>query len=62
MFPLTGDTSLHAGDKFIIYSDEIENWKDYLSNYNNIFSEDYNRLVYSPKNKHITLYVGVLNS
>lgn len=60
LIPLTGDTSLHAGDKFIIYSSEIENWKQYLSNYDN--SSKINKKAKHYKNRHITLSVGVLNS
>lgn len=59
MLPLTGETSLHAGDKFIIYSDEIREWKDCLSNCYNTLG---NNIIVSQKNKHITLYAGVLNS
>jgi hypothetical protein len=58
LIPLTGDTSLHAGDKFVIYSNEILEWKKYLSNYENIIGSK----PLSPKNNYITLSVGVLNS
>jgi hypothetical protein len=36
MDSLTSDTSLHAGDKFSIYSDYIWNRKLYISNFDNI--------------------------
>ena len=58
LIPLTGDTSLHAGDKFVIYSNEVLEWKKYLSNYENIIGSK----PLSPKNNYITLSVGVLNS
>jgi hypothetical protein len=61
LLPLTSDTSLHAGDKFTIYSSNIKGWKPYLSNYDNITSSQGGK-VRTPKNKHITLSVGILNS
>lgn len=60
LIPITGETSLHAGDKFIIYSSEIEDWKQYLSNYDN--SSESNKKAKHYKNRHITLSVGVLNA
>lgn len=58
LIPLTSDTSLHAGDKFAIYSDQISNWGEYLTNYYNTF---YDKII-TPKNRHLTLSIGILNS
>ena len=35
MIPLTKDTSLRAGDKFVVYSGELNNYKNNISNYDN---------------------------
>lgn len=75
LIPLTKDTSLRAGDKFSIYSEDSENLqskglysddmiirdiRDNLTNYNNVDSEEMKAI--SPKNKKYTIAVGVLNS
>lgn len=49
---------LHAGDKFVVYCDNIENYKDLLSNYDNTVGDK----VISPKNRLYTLSLGILNS
>lgn len=67
MVPLTGDTVLHAGDKFSIYSpnlyekdgDGTYKWLNDITNFNNIADD---KKAYSPKNKKYTLFIGVLNS
>lgn len=57
LIPLTKDTSLHAGDKFILWTND--NLYSYdITNMNNIFGNQ----VESPKNKQYTLSVGILNS
>lgn len=57
LIPLTKDTSLHAGDKFVVYG---LNDSNNITNYNNINSEE--DKVESPKNKLYTLALGILNS
>jgi hypothetical protein len=65
---LTGDHSLHAGDKFSVY---CENYTDFptkyiadigtiynISNFNNITENK----ITSPKNRLYTLSLGILNS
>ena len=55
LIPLTKDTSLHAGDKFVVYgSVDSSN----ITNYNNSYSNK----AKTPKNKLYTLALGVLNS
>lgn len=58
LIPLTKDTSLHAGDKFVVFGDGILNIKSDLTNYNNVKDDK----VCSPKNKKYTLALGILNS
>ncbi len=58
LIPITDDTSLHAGDKFTIYSEQLYSIKDSITNFNNIEGEK----VKSPKNKKYTLSLGVMNS
>lgn len=36
---LTSDTSLHAGDKFSVYSSDIWEWKKYITNFSNTLKE-----------------------
>lgn len=55
LIPLTKDTSLHAGDKFVVYGN-IDSSN--ITNYNN---SDNNKAK-TPKNKLYTLALGVLNS
>lgn len=63
MIPLTKDVSLRAGDKFVIYSSDIENLKNNISNYDNTISDENGvKYVKSPKNKKYTLQLGILNS
>lgn len=67
LIPITGDLSLHAGDKFEIYTTDTmfsnvgenpTNWEKYITNF---FNTNNNKII-SPKNKLITLSVGILNS
>lgn len=58
LIPLTEDKVLHAGDKFMIYgqnldSSEITNWDN---------ADDNDKKAISPKNRKYTLSIGVLNS
>jgi len=63
MIPLTKDVSLRAGDKFVIYSNDIENLKNNISNYDNTISDENGvKYIKSPKNKKYTLQLGILNS
>lgn len=65
LIPLTSDTSLHAGDKFTVYSSMIWGNKDKISNFGNTVKEKgitAPNKIYSPKNKLYTLQLGVLNS
>lgn len=39
---LTSDTSLHAGDKFSVYSSDIWEWKGYITNFSNTLKEQSN--------------------
>lgn len=57
LVPLTKKDSLHAGDKFVVYSFNNLSSDD-ISNYNNIDEDK----VKSPKNKSYTLALGILNS
>ena len=57
LLKLTDDNSLHAGDKFAVYSSTIYNRSD-ITNLNNTS----NGKVISPKNKQYTLALGILNS
>ena len=71
LIPLTDKTTLHAGDKFVIYSNSLELSK--LSNCFNTeekFEEDpvtkekvsSGKKIISPKNKLYTISIGILNS
>ena len=62
MIPLTKDTSLRAGDKFVVYSAELSNYKNNISNYDNTTIQNGIKYVISPKNKKYTLQLGILNS
>ena len=64
LLPLTSGQVLHAGDKFVIYDNDITDYKDEISNYENIqpVGSGKDSLVLSPKNRTYTLSVGVLNS
>ena len=57
LIPLTDNNSLHVGDKFVVYSPNI-NESDNITNYKNTK----NGKVISPKNKCYTLALGILNS
>lgn len=39
LIPLTSDTSLHAGDKFTVYSSYVWNNKDNITNFNNTIND-----------------------
>lgn len=54
---ITHDTSLHTGDKFVVYGN-LESVKQDITNYFNTKSTK----VKSPKNKKYTLALGILNS
>lgn len=56
LVPLTKDTSLHAGDKFVVYGTLTDTGD--ISNYHNTTGTK----VTSPKNKKYTLALGILNS
>lgn len=60
--PLTNKTSLHAGDKFVIYynTNDYNDWfnSENLSNFNNISETK----IKSSKNKKYTAQIGILNS
>ena len=63
LYPLTRKNSLHAGDKFVIYTSDDSDDSGFgeFSNYENTI--DVQRLyVKTPKNKKYTLSVGILNS
>lgn len=66
LIPLTSDTSLHAGDKFIVYTNNAGNSFQDVTNYNNFIEknqkEEIINKVISPKNKQYTLSLGILNS
>lgn len=55
---LTGDTSLHAGDKFSVYCNYANLPTSNITNFNNTSGNK----VLSPKNKLYTLSLGILNS
>lgn len=59
LIPISNDNILRAGDKFTIYSENIGNFKNFISNWDNINN---NTKVKSPKNNYLTLSVGILNS
>lgn len=74
LVPLTKDTSLHAGDKFVVKGN-VQSESDNISNYYNTISVNINgevdkentsnntiKKVISPKNKLYTLSLGILNS
>ena len=58
LFPLTKDTSLHAGDKFTVYSDYIWSKKNLITN----FGGDNALYTKTPFNNYFTLSLGILNS
>lgn len=62
LIPLTNDMSLHAGDKFVVYTDHngFGDEQSKITNFDNININS--KKVHSPKNKLYTLQLGVLNS
>lgn len=58
--PLTKDSSIYPGDKFVVYCDNLDPNK--ITNYDNVGYGDQEYKIYSPKNKDYTLFIGVLNS
>lgn len=58
LVPLTKEETLHAGDKFVVYSEDLASIKDNITNYDNTSGNK----VKTPKNKKYTLSLGVLNS
>ena len=66
LLPLTKDTSLHAGDKFTVYSDYIWGNRNYITNFGGEIevngqqtNQKYNR---DPFNSYFTLSIGILNA
>jgi hypothetical protein len=57
LYPLTKNTSLHAGDKFTVYSGDIWNSGDLITNFGSL--SKYNKV---PFNSYFTLSLGILNS
>ena len=57
LIPLTSDTSLRAGDKFIVYGN-ISSIVGELTNFNNVEGNKSK----TPKNQRYTLSLGILNS
>ena len=65
LVPLTKEETLHAGDKFVVYSEDLASVKDNITNYDNTGDDnidDEKNKVLTPKNKKYTLSLGVLNS
>lgn len=62
LIPLNTDTILRAGDKFIIYSENLAKYFGLISNWENIYENENIKKIDSPKNRYFTLSVGVLNS
>ena len=61
MVPLTGETSLRAGDKFAIYAPGISQYGS--SQITNFFNSDSStNKAKTPKNRRYTLQIGILNS
>lgn len=58
LIQLTGDISLHVGDKFIVNSSYIWKCQNIISNFNNT----YGNKIKTTKNKYFNLALGVLNS
>lgn len=56
LIPLTGDKVLHAGDKFMIYGQNLSSSE--ITNWDNVDGKK----AKSPKNRKYTLSIGVLNS
>jgi len=61
------DEVLHAGDKFVVYTNDYDlktEIETNVSNFDNIFKDDNTRTdkIITPKNKQYTLSLGVLNS
>lgn len=59
IIPLTKNINLRAGDKFAVYSEGLSGISNILTNYNNTSGSN---KAYSPKNRRLTLQLGVLNS
>jgi len=53
---------LHIGDKFVLYTNDTDNFNNYKYLVSKIFNTDNNNIVYSPKNRLFNLEVGTLNS
>ena len=64
LIPLTNDTSLHAGDKFTVYSDDVWSWGDLglLTNFGTHDGNGNHKYSNVPFNSHFTLSLGILNS
>lgn len=64
LYPLTKDTSLHAGDKFTVYSGEVQNWGNngLLTNFGTEDGNEIYKYNKTPFNSYFTLSLGVMNS
>lgn len=64
LIPLTNDTSLHAGDKFTVYSDDVWSWGNsgLLTNFGTQDGNGNHKYSNTPFNSHFTLSLGILNS
>ena len=64
LIPLTKDTSLHAGDKFTVYSDDVWSWGNsgLLTNFGTYDGNGNHKYSNVPFNSHFTLSLGILNS
>jgi hypothetical protein len=64
LYPLTKDTSLHAGDKFTVYSGDIWSWGNngLLTNFGTEDGNGAHKYDKTPFNSYFTLSLGVKNS
>ena len=62
LFPLTKDTSLHAGDKFTVYSDYIWNYSHLITNFGTEDGNGVHKYTNNPFNSYFTLSLGIMNS
>jgi hypothetical protein len=66
LYPLTKDTSLHAGDKFTIYSGDVWSWgnQGLLTNFGTEDANGYHKYdkEQEPFNSRYTLSIGIMDS
>ena len=64
LYPLTKDTSLHAGDKFTVYSGDVWSWGNsgFLTNFGTEDGNGLHKYTKTPFNSYFTLSLGVMNS